>query len=53
MKVTKDTIGGWMWYNTNVKEVVGRPLSDKEVKDVMKKYISGQSWQKTVEEMIK
>jgi hypothetical protein len=51
MKIIADTPSGWMSYNANVKEGLGRTLSTKEVKDVMKKYISGQSWQTTVLEI--
>lgn len=51
MKVVADTIGGWMWYVTQVKNGLSRELTDAECKTVMKCYTSSKPFDKTVEEL--
>ena len=52
MAVVKDSTDGWTWYVEQVKlNIVDTVKLD--YKDLMKKYISGQSWQTTVMEMNK
>lgn len=43
--------GWWMNYLHSIKEHVKRELTDKEVKDIMKLYISGVSIDKAKEEI--
>lgn len=42
-----ETVGGWMWYVRMVKEQT--PITD--YKQLMKNYMSGKHWSKSVEEM--
>lgn len=50
---SKDTVGGWMWYVRQVVDNLNRGLVSEDYKELMKKYMAGTPWQKTVEEMNK
>lgn len=52
MTVVKDSQNGWTWYVEQVKSNI-TASETLDYKELMKKYISGQSWQTTVEEMNK
>lgn len=51
MKEVADSVGGWMWYITNVKSRIARPLSEEECRKVMKCYISSKSFDQAVGEI--
>lgn len=51
MKQVADTVGGWMWYTTQVKTGLGRVLTDAECKIVMKCYTSSKPFDQTVEDL--
>lgn len=47
----KDTVGGWMWYAGQVKEQLGREMTELEVKDIFRKYITGVKWDTAILEI--
>lgn len=51
MASNKDTVGGWIWWLTNVRTDVKRELTDQEVKDLLKSYMSGSEWNTAAKEL--
>lgn len=51
MSKNKVVVGGWIWYTHQIKEQLGRAMTELEVKDMFRKYITGVKWDKAILEI--